>query len=464
MLSKKIISTAILFISLSLSVVIVIFNQNILPVQWIITTVVIAIGYFLLTANTAHRLLKMEERSFRKVLFRYSLFINLLVMGFLFFFNYAHTGTPFAVNAMDEVGYDHRANMITDNLLSGEPILYRIDYGLSDVGYPVTLGIQYLLFGRSVLLTRLFQVLLGAMIVFLTYLLAHNFFKKEVARLAGVLLLFYPHLLYFYSVTLKEAHMIFLLVVALYSASVLTKRKFSLWYLLLLLLSTAALFFFRQPLAVLVILSVLAGFVFTTPPKKKKGIILYAVVFVGLLAGMMYSTGLYYDTYKTITTSGEMYERVTMKRSRQSGATFIDYIGLPVYVVAAIPTPFPSLVDTEREEGYHKANWYHSGGSFVWNALSFFFIIGLLYLIRRHFFKYIMLIMFVTGYLIILAYSGYVTGVRYTAPIIPVQIMLVAVGLSWYRGRITWYRIYSGIMVLLVVGWSFFQLKSRGML
>lgn len=464
MLNKRIIISSLIFVVITLSVVVIAFNNNILSFPWIFSALFIALMYFILTASISKTLLKCEDRNYRKLLFRYSLISNLIVMVFMLFFNYAHTNTPFSVNAMDEIGYDTRANLIVDNLLIGHGVFKNIDYPLSDIGFPAILGFEYLVLGRSVFLSRLIQVVLGTLTVLFIYLLARNFFNEPIAKLTGVLLIIYPHLLYFHGVTLKETHMVFFLSAALYSASILMKQKFSLWHLFLLIITTTSLFFFRQPLAILVVISVLAGFIFTTAPKKRIGIILYALLFSLLVFGFARSTGLYYETYETVATSGEMHERVTEKRVNQSGSSQMRLIGLPVYVIAAIPTPFPSLVDTEKIDGFHKANWYHSGGSFVWNALSFFFIIGLFHLLRRHFFKYIMLIMFVVGYLIILSYSGYVTSLRYTVPAIPIQMIFVAVGIFLYKGRIQWYNVYLGLMSILIIGWSYFQLSSRGML
>ena len=463
MLNKRYITEGIAFIVVSLVTILLAFNNYVLTLPWIFTAFFLGTGYLIFTGLAIKQLSRGSEKLFRKRLFRYSLLTNFVVMMFLFIFNMAHTGTPFSVNAKDEIGYDSRANTIADNLISQGKIYENIDYDFADLGYPTILGIEYLMSGRSIYFSRLIQILLGALSVLFTYRIAKNFFDPEIARVAGALMIFYPHLLYFQGVTLKEGHMVFLLTATFLLASNILKKRLTVGSLVLIIITTGLLFSFRTPLAVLAILSIVLGLVFTKAPKKRGGAIMYVFVFTVLLLVFARSTGLYYSTYETISTSGEMYERVTEKRA-MGGGSMMSLIGLPIYVVAAVPTPFPSLVDTEQDPTFHKANWYHSGGSFVWNILSFFFLIGIVFAVRKHFFRYLMIITFTIGYLMILSYSGYVTSLRYTVPVIPFLLIFAALGLYRYRGKIQLYRLYLLLMYVCVVGWAYFQLASRGMI
>lgn len=92
------------------------------------------------------------------------------------------------------------------------------------LGYPVFLALIYEVFGRHLFLVRLFQGALGAATCVLTYRLGSKVLGDRVGRLAGVLSVFYPGLVYMSWRIMAETLFIFLLMWGLNAAIRLARR------------------------------------------------------------------------------------------------------------------------------------------------------------------------------------------------------------------------------------------------
>jgi 4-amino-4-deoxy-L-arabinose transferase-like glycosyltransferase len=82
-------------------------------------------------------------------------------------------------------------------------------------GYPAALAIVYAVFGRSALWGGMLNALLGAGTVVITYELARRLLDVRVARVAGLLLAFFPNQVFYTGTLLSEVLFTFLLMTGL---------------------------------------------------------------------------------------------------------------------------------------------------------------------------------------------------------------------------------------------------------
>ncbi len=73
-----------------------------------------------------------------------------------------------------------------------------------------------------------------------------------------------------------------------------------------------------------------------------------------------------------------------------------------------------------------------------------------------------MLIVFVLGYLGILANSGFAISERFHLPVVPVLIILAAAGMEQLKSiRSNYYLWYLLLVAGLVIGWNYIKLAGR---
>lgn len=112
----------------------------------------------------------------------------------------------------DEIGFDRLASMVRQAWLTGN--LGKI--APNRTWYPEVNGLIYLVFGDSFLAGRLFNCLIGLLIVWATYRLAEQITQgKIVARYAGLLTSFMPGMIFISAVQRKDALIILLTVVGI---------------------------------------------------------------------------------------------------------------------------------------------------------------------------------------------------------------------------------------------------------
>ena len=116
------------------------------------------------------------------------------------------TGQPFEYGTADAIGYHQSALWVRELLLSGKIQTYfsYIGGGYSDMGYPFSLGIQYVITFGSILVARLVKAALSAYMCLLIYRLAKRNFGEYVGRMAAVFALVMPHFIYYCGLHLKE--------------------------------------------------------------------------------------------------------------------------------------------------------------------------------------------------------------------------------------------------------------------
>jgi 4-amino-4-deoxy-L-arabinose transferase-like glycosyltransferase len=124
-----------------------------------------------------------------------------VILAFAFLFRLGWVLYTPALPTSDFSWYNHRALEIVEGhgySVGGTPTAHRLP------GFSLFLAAIYLVFGRELLAAQLFNVLLGVLTVYLTYLLARKAFAEQVALVAGAVVALMPSLILYAGLLASE--------------------------------------------------------------------------------------------------------------------------------------------------------------------------------------------------------------------------------------------------------------------
>ena len=194
----------------------VLYNAHILSLQWWIFGLISVLGFFYFANRQTKLWLNSRPMAFAKKLFWSAFAVRVIwvLVSYLLYNNW--TGTPFSIDAADELFYDEVAHYGASLLREGNwriysPIItYSGSVAFSDMGYPIYLSIIYWIFGDSILIARIIKAALSAWTAVLIYKTASRNFGESTGRMAGIFCMLMPNLIYYCSFQLKEIEMVFL--------------------------------------------------------------------------------------------------------------------------------------------------------------------------------------------------------------------------------------------------------------
>ncbi|HEX8131715.1 MAG TPA: glycosyltransferase family 39 protein, partial [Pyrinomonadaceae bacterium] len=185
------------------------------------------------------------------------------------------------------------------------------------LGMPYLVAAIYSLVGRNTLAVQLFNAVLGAATAPVVYVCAQRIFQNaRVARVAALLVAFYPSLILWSSQALKDAPIMLLLTTTMLATLKLGER-FNVKYLIVLLCSLFGLLSMRFYIFYIVVVAVGAGFLIgmrqLTAQSFTRQLLMVACVGLGLMyLGVLHKASVQFEDYGNL-------ERV--QRSRQDLAT-----------------------------------------------------------------------------------------------------------------------------------------------
>ena len=176
---------------------------------WIMFGVVEVTSFFYFTNILTKRWAEYSERTFLRRLFIAALVIRVVWVVFSYFFYSSMTGLPFEFEAADSTFYHESgllgAALIRNGTFNIVEFMSWVD--LSDRGYPFYLSLIYYITGDSIIGTRLIKALIGAFTCVLVYRLAKRTFDNPaIAKIAGVLCMLMPNLIYYCGLHRSEEH------------------------------------------------------------------------------------------------------------------------------------------------------------------------------------------------------------------------------------------------------------------
>jgi hypothetical protein len=135
---------------------------------------------------------------------------------------------------------------------------------------------------------------------------------------------------------------------------------------------------------------------------------------------------------------------------------------MAVFAPMIITLPFPSFTVALAEQ---QNQMMFSGGYFVRNVYSFFVLLALILLIKRHEWReHLFIITFFTTYLLIIAKSTFAVSERFHLPAVPFLLALAAYGITQAgKKERKWFVPYLIFIVFVVIGWNWFKLAGRGL-
>ena len=455
---------AILIYFLALVITSVVFFKYALKIQWIIFGAVEVCAFFLVASRTPQNWSRLSDMRFEKKLFWTAFAIRCVYIIFSYIYYSAINGNPFEFGAADSFGYHSRAQWInlvwnTQNFKEYQNF---INEGLSDCGYPTYLAVIYRLTGNSIIIARFIKALLGAYSCVLVSRLAARNFDTKTARLAGIFCMAMPNLIMYCGLHLKEVEMAFLLILFAERADyALNGGKIKIKPFIISIIAALTLFTFRTAVGAVAMMSIIVAAFLSSSKKmsfmKKVGVI--AIVIVGLFIS---AGSIFVEESKALWEEKDTNQQNSMeyRAKRIGGNSFAAYASSSVFAPLIFTIPFPTIVETEGQENQRLIN----GGNYVKNITSFFVIFALFLMIfsddwRSH----VLPIAIMVGYLIVLAFSAFAQSERFHYPVLAFELMFTAYGITHInKAGHSLFKFWPFIILVAIVGWSWFKLAGRG--
>ena len=450
----------------------VLFTNLFMTWYWWLFGIVGVVGFFYFSNKLSKQWINIRPNTFEHNVFWYTFLIRVSVMLFLYWFHDKMTGQPFMYHAADSIEYSHEAEWMAQTIRDGQFSAY-LDYkfvqmnGVSDAGYPMYLGLVYLLTGDSIIVARLLKCLWSALSCVLIYRLGKRNFGEHVGRIAAIFMMLEPHFSIYAGFHLKETEMIFVMMLFLERADALLRyRNFSFRTISVVVLLMAVLFTFRTVLGLTAVFSMAMALLLSSQRVMGWGRRIVVLLVLGISV-------LYFVGGRIMTEVEQVWEqREQNQGNRMSVITktqsLAKYASAAVFAPMIFTIPFPTMVETPNQE---TSRMLH-GGMFVKNIMSHFTIIAILSLLipiipgfnkwRDH----VLIGVFLIAYLVILVFSAFAHADRFHLPALAIEVLFMAYGVSLCRipQLQKWYKYWVALMFFAVILWNWFKLAGRGMI
>lgn len=463
-LPKQISNTAISLYLGVLVLVSLLFYQFAMNITYIVIGMVWVVGFFTLTTNCTKTWRGYPQKRLIHTLFYTAFGVRVAWVVFSFFFYEAKTGVPFEFEAADSLGYWESgvvmANLKVVDLVS---LLFSNRNAISDSGYVFYLALLGKVIGSNIIIVRIIKAALSAWTVVLLYRLAERNIGEEGARMAAVMACFFPNLIYYCGLHLKETEMLFLVVAFLERTDFLIRsRKLSVLNIAVPVLLALSLFTFRTVLGGAAVFSIVSALVFTNTKVigRRKRIMLISW---GLLAAFTLAGGVIVNDIQG--TWEERSDNQMTKRQYQtvSGNKWAKYATGAVMAPMIFVLPFPTMVDVANQYNQQMI----SGGNYVRNFLGAFVLIALFnaLFVKKNWRDFALIGSFVVAYLGVISTSGYSNSERFLLPGLPVLLIMAAYGVTQLNAKTYQFvKIWYYVVPIMAVAWAYFKVGSRGLI
>lgn len=456
-------SKAIILYVILLFICILSFSSHKLSFLWIGFGFIEVFVFFYFSNYISKVWKNLSTHSFEKQLFWKAFIIRLFFVFFAyFFFNYMN-GTSFEFEAADSGGYHNEALWIID-LFDHDEIQVYVKYignNYADMGYPTYLAIVYYLTFKSIIAARIIKALLGAYTCIMIYKIASSNFGESTGRLAGIMAMLFPNLIYYCGLHVKETEMVFLVVLFIHIADkVLYAKKLNFRNIIILVVIGAMLFLFRTVLAVCLIASFFVAIFFITKKVSSLGRKVGLILLMCIISIMIISSSLGDVINGYIKTSDQnLTSQMQNYAKREDGNNKLaKYGSKSIFMPLMLVGPLPTLVDTGQLN-----TMMLSGGFFTRNIYAFFVFVALIVLYKKKLLrKHIFLLSALFSYLFVLGSSGFALSERFHLPAVPILLIFTAYGISQMnKNNKKYYIPYLIFISAIIIGWNWFKLAGR---
>lgn len=455
----------ILFCLVSFIAHVLLFYNHLIPTAELIvgfTEVVVFFTAFLLL-STAWK--NFPDHKLQVFLFVTALAGRLAAAVFFYYYFYGITGRPFEINAVDSIFYHETsgaaAGFFRQAIFVDETIMPGV--GFSDQGYNYYVGLIYAFGGRSILLVRICNAVLGGFSVLLLYRMAKLLFtQREIPLYTGLLALLLPNFYLYLGGHTKETVLVFTVTAAIYLlVRIVQSGRVLPFHLLLLVCCTFYLFMLRTVIAACFCAAMALALVQMITVSRRKWLMPAFVVLlvIGGVFFLVSGSPVYEEVTGYLERAGtQQSESLQYRAERENGNKLALLAGAPLFIFIIFMVPFPSFVYVEAQDML----WMFTGANFIRNALAFFMITGLWWIWKRAGQAVRPVVYFTLFYLLALCASPFAISERFHLPVVPFLLLFAAAGLvhTTTRSR-KFFPLYLVAMVVLQIGWNYVKLLGR---
>lgn len=450
----------------------IVWSQYALSISYVLVSSISVILFFYGANVLTKKWGAYSPAFFVKKVFLVGLIVRLIWCLFIYYFNIDHYGTPIG-SLEDTKFYMYAAKECAEGLANGSFAFLDVwfnnyNVALDDIGYPIFLGLQYLVtFNISdVVIPFIFKSILGAYSCVLIYKVAKRHFGEAVGRIAGIMCMFYPQMIYWCGGMMKEAEMVFLCCWFVERMDAVFMSKQLNWKALINgTLLALSLYLFRSALGivafgVIFIALLLSDKTFIKGTQKIVVSIVVVLVMLLSIGGQMKSQ---FDVMYGKVIGDAQAENMEWRSKRKGGNELAKYAGAAVFAPLIVTIPFPTMVAANPDQVYQMQM---AGGNFIKNVTSFFVIFVLFWLVfNKEWRKHAFILFFMLGYLAVLVVSGYAQSGRFHMPIMPLEVLFAAYGITILpKNKRHWFNYALIFEFMVCIAWQWFKLKGRGMI
>ncbi|WP_430905500.1 hypothetical protein [Maribacter sp. 2-571] len=410
-----------------------------------------------------------NRSDFATRLFFHSLMYRLLAVAAMYVLTmeYDPANLPFEIAASDAWNYHYSGVIVADALDQNRNVFQALSHfwkSEADYGFSLCIGFIYTIFGKSVTAVKILNAILGSVTVLRIYQITQFAYGEKQARIAGILTMLMPPLLWFTGMLLKETLLIFLIAnIGYYCTKIIKTSAFRIVNTLMVLLLFGSIFFFRTVLVPLLVGCVLLQIVFYRTRNKNYRVFASFITLILIFGSLFITYELSMDKHieSAIEASSEQFGNELDKASKDRGINYTAALVSPLLISGAIITPFPSLLDfEERQLGIYA----HFQNEIVRNIMYFFVFIGLFRFIKFRKATAIFPASFAVLYIMILAVSGISFQDRFQILALPFLIVFMSDGIAvdYHQKEKHWF-VYLGFIFFAILAWNMFKLSNRGL-
>ena len=441
-----------------------VFRDYALQTQWIFWGLGEVLFFFVLTSVFYPRWKHNDPKQFWRKVFWVALAIRLLYVIFSYMYFELNVGYPFEGSG-DALGYYNRSVRLSRYIRRGDfevVINYLKGYsmGFSDHGYLIWLIFLHTLFGKGVLIARIFKALMSAYLCIVVYKLASRTFGERTGRLAAVMCVFMPILIQLTGMHVKEMELIFISILALERLDYLIRsKKFTFWNVLFPILLIGLSFGFRTVIGMCLIFAFLV-FVILSPNhlvNRKAKIITLSVTVAVFLIFLFTAIGSEMKIIYRINFSGTDY---MAKKYESLGLQQTEIAKSKYLFPGAFVLPLSPMVEVSPDH-----NKMIHGSTYVKNFLAFFAMLAIVIAIRQRKWRDFSLIgAYELSYLAIIMFTFTSNSERFHEPAIPLILVMAAYAMTHLRHKdLKWFYVYCGLLFLALFAWNWLKLSARGL-
>lgn len=384
-----------------------------------------------------------SETRFHRRLFLFSFLIRILLVFtvFLVLPKALPDITPYLMVG-DEVTYDRVGSEIAQawqkeyNLLTDIP----------SPGVTYLYAIIYFIFGHNVLIVRIFNSFIGALIPVFTYMIAKDaYVDDKVAKTSSILISFLPMLLLYSITQLKEVHVIFVLTFVIWGLIKL-RRKFNGFLMIIAILACVYLMLLRTPYGLVLLVSAVIYMVISYLQDGRPVKAVACSMFVILLVWLLYARLGYGLLGRGLVDNINVY---VFRYRYEVGVSNILYSAfmswgkiplIPLYMLVSLLMPYPLwLFFNPIYKVTSFSAFFDLIGAIAWYALIPFSAYGFLSSLKNRNSEKLLLCLISLSIILLLAISGQglITAGRHKDSVMSFLMIFAGAGIVDYiRGNL----------------------------